>query len=99
MTDDIYALSNREIAADVGKRLRTYRKRMGFSRKALAEKSGVSTFTIGAFERGDNPGISLLSIIALIRAIEQLEQIAALLPELPVSPKELFEKENNMNGK
>lgn len=99
MTDDIYAISNRDIAANLGKRLRTYRKRMGFSRNALAEKSGISNFTIGAFERGDNPGLSLLSLIALMRAIEQLEQIAELLPELPVSPKELFEQEQNRSRK
>lgn len=99
MKEDIYALSNREIAADIGKRLRAYRKRMGLTRKALSEKSGVSDFTIGTFERGDNPGLSLISLLALMRSIEQLDQIADLLPELPVSPKELFEQERNKSRK
>ena len=93
--EDIYAQSNREIAAWLGSRLREYRKRMGLSRKLLSEKSGVSHFTIGAFERGDNPGLSLVSLLALLRAIEQLDRITELLPELPVSPKELFEQEQN----
>ncbi len=93
--EDIYAQSNREIAARLGSRLREYRKRMGLSRKLLSEKSGVSPFTIGAFERGDNPGLSLVSLLALLRAIEQLDRITELLPELPVSPKELFEQEQN----
>lgn len=93
--EDIYAQSNREIAVWLGSRVREYRKRMGLSRKHLSEKSGVSPFTIGAFERGNNPGLSLVSLLALLRAIEQLDRITELLPELSVSPKELFEQEQN----
>lgn len=99
MIEDIYAQSNCEIATDMGKRLRAYRKLMGFSIKVMAEKSGISEFTIGAFERGDNPGISFLSLIALMRTIEQLDRIPELLPDLPVSPKKLFEQQTNKTGK
>lgn len=86
MKEDIYASSNYELATALGARLRDYRKRSGFTRKALAERSGVSEFTIGAFERGENPGLSLQSLLALMRALEVLEQTEALLPALPVSP-------------
>lgn len=95
MKEDIYASSNAEIAASLGGRLRDYRKRMGLTRRALAERSGISEFTIGAFERGDNPGLSLQSLLALLRALGELEQIAGLLPALPPSPQEVFERERN----
>lgn len=93
MKEDIYASSNVEIAVMLGKRLREYRKRMGFTRKVLAERSGVSEFTIGGFERGENPGLSFQSLLALMRALGQLERIEALFPEISVSPKEVFEQE------
>ncbi|MCD7795700.1 MAG: helix-turn-helix domain-containing protein [Alistipes sp.] len=93
MKEDIYALSNIEIALMLGKRLRDYRKRMRFTRKVLAERSGVSEFTIGGFERGENPGLALQSLLALMRALGQLERIEALFPEISESPKEVFEQE------
>lgn len=94
MKEDIYALSNREIAAALGKRFQSYRKQMGYTQKTLAEKTGISIFTIGSFEKGKGVGLSLSSFIMLMRAIEQLDQIAELLPELPISPKALFEQGN-----
>ena len=93
MTKDIYALSNREMVATLGKRFQQYRKRMGFTQKTLSEKTGTSIFTISSFEKGTGTGLSLSTFIALMRAVEGLEQIEALLPEQPRSPKDLFEEE------
>ena len=90
MNEDIYESSNQEIAALLGKRFQEYRKRMGYTQKALSEKTGLSVFTISSFEKGTGTGLSLASFLALMRSIEQLESVANLLPELPESPKTLF---------
>ena len=92
MEKDIYAYSNREIAASLGRRFQEYRKRMGYTQKVLAEKTGISVFTISSFEQGTGVGLSLTIFISMMRAIEQLEQMEALLPDLPESPKALFER-------
>jgi DNA-binding helix-turn-helix protein len=93
MREDIYASSNHEIAVMLGRRFQNYRKRMKLTQKQLAELTGISVFTISAFEKGMGTGLSLTSFIGMMRAIDQLEQLDALLPELPESPRDLFEKQ------
>jgi transcriptional regulator with XRE-family HTH domain len=65
---------------------------MGYSQKEVAEKSGLSIFTISTFENGSSTGITLASFIRLLRAIDSLDEIEKLLPELPQSPRSLFKK-------
>ncbi|NDP20513.1 MAG: helix-turn-helix transcriptional regulator [Paludibacter sp.] len=66
---------------------------MGFTQKEVAEKSGLSVFTISSLENGSSTGITLTSFIKLLRAIDSLEEIEKLLPELPQSPRALFKKQ------
>lgn len=63
---------------------------MGFTQKEVAEKSGLSVFTISSFENGSSTGVTMASFIRLLRAIDNLEEIEKLLPELPESPRKLF---------
>lgn len=67
---------------------------MGFTQKEVAEKSGISVFTISTFENGSSAGITLATFIKLLRAIDSLEDIEKLIPELPISPRLLFKKMN-----
>ncbi|GAO31503.1 helix-turn-helix domain-containing protein [Geofilum rubicundum] len=67
---------------------------MRYTQKQIAEKSGLSVFTISSFENGASTGITIASFIKLLRAIDSLEEIEKLLPELPVSPRELFLKQH-----
>jgi len=78
----------------LGKRYSEYRKRMGFTQKEVAAKSGISIFTISSFENGSSTGITLAYFIKLLRAIDNLEEIEKLLPELPESPRALFMKQS-----
>jgi transcriptional regulator with XRE-family HTH domain len=78
---------------NLGKRYAGYRKRMGFTQKEIASKSGLSLFTISSFENGSLTGITIASFIKLLRAIDRLEEIEKLLPELPESPRVLFKKQ------
>jgi transcriptional regulator with XRE-family HTH domain len=71
-----------------------YRKQMGYNQKEVAEKSGLSIFTISSFENGSSTGITMASFIKLLRAIDSLEEIEKLLPGLPESPRALFKKQS-----
>lgn len=90
MYAELYEHSGSDIIRQLGKRYRDYRRRMGFTQKEVAEKSGLSVFTISSFENGSSTGVTMASFIRLLRAIDNLEEIEKLLPELPESPRKLF---------
>ena len=92
MFHEINERSGSDLIRDLGKRYSEYRKRMGYSQKAVAAKSGISVFTISSFENGASTGITLASFIKLLRAIDYLDEIEKLLPELPESPRSLFKQ-------
>lgn len=94
MYSELYEKSGSDIIRDLGKRYSDYRKRMGYTQKEVAEKSGLSVFTISSFENGSSTGITLASFIKLLRAIDSLDEIEKLLPELPESPRTLFKKQS-----
>ena len=90
MYNELYEQSGSDMIRQLGKRYSEYRKRMGYTQKKVAEKSGLSVFTISSFENGTSTGITLASFIKLLRAINSLDEIVKLLPELPESPCKLF---------
>lgn len=94
MYSQLYEKSGSDIIQELGKRYGTYRKRMGYTQKEVADKSGLSIFTISSFENGSSTGITLASLIKLLRAIDCLDEIEKILPELPESPRELFKKQH-----
>lgn len=58
-----------EIYIIVGKRIRNYRKRTGYSQEMLAEKAGLFSAYIGQVERGESKA-SLRSIFKIANALE-----------------------------
>ena len=94
MYSELYEKSGSEIIRELGKQYSDYRKRIGYTQKEVAKKSGLSVFTISSFENGSSTGITLASFIKLLRAIDNLEEIEKLLPELPDSPRALFKKQS-----
>lgn len=93
MYNEIYEKTGSDIIRELGTKYSVYRKRMGYTQKEVAEKSGLSVFTISSFENGSSTGITLASFIKLLRAIDFLDEIEKLLPELPESPRNLFNKQ------
>jgi len=91
--NELYEQSGSDIIRQLGKRYSEYRKRMDYTQKEVAEKSGLSVFTISSFENGSSTGVTLASFIKLLRAIDSLDEIEKLLPELPASPRDLFKKQ------
>jgi len=94
MYSELYEKSGSDMIRELGKRYSMYRKRMGYTQKEVAEKSGLSIFTLSSFENGSSTGITMASFIKLLRAIDSLEEIEKLLPELPESPRALFKKQS-----
>ena len=94
MYSELYEQSNSEIIRQLGTRYSEYRKRLGFTQKQVAGQTGLSVFTISSFENGSSTGITLASLLKLLRAIGNLDEVEKLLPELPLSPRELFRKQN-----
>jgi transcriptional regulator with XRE-family HTH domain len=92
MYTELYEQTGSDIIRQLGKRYSDYRKRMGFTQKEVAEKSGLSVFTISSFENGSSTGVTLASFLKLLRAIDSLDEIEKLLPEQPESPRALFKK-------
>lgn len=88
---DIYALSNTELVKMLGRRFKTYRIKCRMTQKEVSEQSGISVPTIRSFENGRSASVSMLVVLALIRAIGQLECFDSLLPEIPESPKDVFQ--------
>lgn len=82
---DIYELSDGELAGQLGERFREYRKALGLSQKQVSQSSGVSVMTIVRFETGQGNSIRLDNLIALMRALQRLDDIMGLVPELPPS--------------
>lgn len=93
MYSELYEQSGSDIIRQLGKRYSNYRKRMGFTQKEVAKKSGLSVFTISTFENGSLTGVTLASFLKLLRAIDSLDEIEKLLPELPESQYALFMKQ------
>lgn len=93
MNNELYEQSGSDIIRQLGKRYSEYRKRMKYTQKEVAEKSGLSVFTISSFENGSSTGVTLASFIKLLRAIDSLDEIEKLLPELHASPRDLFKKQ------
>ena len=91
--NELYEQSGSDIIRKLGKSYSNYRKRMKYTQKEVAEKSGLSVFTISSFENGSSTGITLASFIKLLRAIDSLDEIEKLLPELPESPRTFFKKQ------
>ena len=94
MYSKLYEKSGSDIIRELGKKYSEYGKRMKYTQREVADKSGLSVFTISSFENGSSTGITLASFIKLLRAIDSLDEIEKLLPELPESPRALFKKQS-----
>jgi putative transcriptional regulator len=79
-----YALTDREILSEWGKRIRLARMEKDFTQQQLAERSGLNRTTIRDVEAGKSG--NLLSIIALFRAMDLLQQLENVLPGVAESP-------------
>lgn len=82
--------SDREIAREIGARIRRYRLQKNLSAEAVATRSGLGAKTVLNAERGANPRLE--TVIKLLRALDRLDALDAFLPPPGVSPLALLER-------
>jgi transcriptional regulator with XRE-family HTH domain len=82
-------LSDPDILAELGRRLRAYRRADRLTIAALAKRAGVSALTLQKAERGAN--FTMATLVRVLRALGRVEQLDALLPPLTLSPLALLE--------
>ena len=85
MDNDAY-ITNQDIISLLCQRLKEYRLAARISQKEMAEKSGVSLTTISHLEQGVNQNITLNNFISLLRVVGMEQRLHELLPELPMPP-------------
>jgi transcriptional regulator with XRE-family HTH domain len=85
---DWNGLSNSEIIITLGKRIKEYRIKKRFTQQEVADRAGVSLFTIAQVEKGKS--VSATTLIAVLRVLRLLENFEMLLPEIEASPIEIM---------
>ena len=84
---DLYPLSDKAIARELGNRLRALRLQRNITQQELADAATLSLNTIKALEGGRG---KLATLIAVLRELGTLEQLDTLLPAATViSPLQL----------
>ncbi len=81
-------LSEPEILAEIGRRLRRYRLQQNLAQAELARDAGVGTRTVRNVEGGSDT--QLLTLLRILRALGRLDALDAFLPRPGVSPMELL---------
>ena len=81
-----------EIMLELGEKLKQLRKSKRYSQQDIADQIGVSRKHIIDVEAGR--GTSLLVFIKLLKAFNKSEKLLEVLNTSPISPKEMFNKEN-----
>lgn len=83
---DVYSLTDKAIARELGERLRSLRLQRNITQQALAEATALSLNTIKALESGRG---KLATLIAVLRELGALEQLDRLIPGDTISPLQL----------
>lgn len=91
LADDIYEMTDKSIVRELGQRFKAYRLHRQLTQKEVAGQVGTSVFTVSSLEKGTATGLSLSLFVRLLRGINELDRVRDLLPEIPPSPRRLFE--------
>ena len=86
----ITEMTNREVLAELGRRLREYRLGRDLTAEVLAERAGLSVTTVLNTERGKNP--TLETVVKILRILGRLENLDAFLPSPTISPMDLLRR-------
>ncbi len=81
-------LSDPEILAELGRRLRRYRLQQNLTQADLARDAGVGIRTLRNVEQGGDT--QLVTLLRILRALGRLDALDAFLPRPGVSPMELL---------
>lgn len=88
---DWNSLNNANVIQEIGARLKNQRINKRMTQQQLAEKAGVSLFTIAQIERGKS--VSMTMLVAVLRVLRLLDNLDLLLPEPKISPVALLQQQ------
>jgi putative transcriptional regulator len=89
--NDLDQASDHALLKDLCDRLRTLRKRRGWTQAGLAEQAGLSRMTVVRLERGDS--VHVMTLIQVLRALGDLESLRALVEPPPPSPMQALREQ------
>ena len=81
---DVYLASDKVLLKEIGQKVKRLRIAANLSQKALAERCGVSAFSISQIENGSNP--SLLTLLMSLRALNALNMLYLFFEEEQLDP-------------
>lgn len=81
-----------DIMIELGEKMKQLRKSKKYTQQELAERVGVSRKLIVDIEAGR--GTSLLVFVKLLKVFKKSNKLLEILDASPISPKEMFKKEN-----
>jgi transcriptional regulator with XRE-family HTH domain len=87
-------MTDPEILAELGRRLRSYRLQQNLSVADVAARAGVNPNTVLHAEGGRNS--RLTTIVRLLRVYGRIETLNAFLPPPQVSPLQLVERKGRI---
>lgn len=87
----IHEATDREIAEEIGRRLRALRKARNLEIVDVAELADLDRSTISNAEHGKNP--TLRTIIRLLRTYGRLGALESFIPEPEISPMQLIRQQ------
>lgn len=91
---DWNSLNNSAIIKEIGKRVRTYRLRKKITQQKLADRAGVSLYTVAQIENGKS--VSLSMFIPVLRVLRLLDNLELLVPEIGPSPVEMIKQKGKI---
>ena len=82
--------SNSVIIKEIGKRIKGYRIRKKMTQQEVAERAGISLYTVAQIEQGKSVSLSML--VPVLRVLRLLDNLELLLPEMGPSPIEMMKR-------
>ncbi len=95
--DDIYFLTDLDVAKRIGAKLKSMRLRQNITQSNLAESAGVSLSTLKKIESGDI--CSFDSFLRMLRTLRKLDVLQPLVEEEQLTPNEYWEFINSAKRK
>lgn len=83
---DFYALSDKYIAQELGRRLKALRLQKNITQSELAGAATLSLNSIKSLESGKG---KLSTLIAVLRELQALDHLDNFVPEIAISPIQL----------
>ncbi|MEN8204140.1 MAG: helix-turn-helix transcriptional regulator [Bacteroidota bacterium] len=80
--------NDKAILIELGKRIREKRIQKRFKQADLAQRAGISIYTLQKMEHGKSYTIS--TFIQVLRALNELDQLEHFLPKVELSPLDIL---------